>query len=175
MFRVLGSAILATLVLGGCGAGTRAPVGAGDAGDDDALFVTCDTDESVPPYEPGRQVISTGTGKLAIKWLQNIPGPPGGAPGPPVKGNNTWTVQVEDVETGTALDGLTLTILPWMVLHNHGTLEVTVTPSGEPGQYTLAPMYLYMSGVWDVRFTIVGAPTDVGAASDTATIKICIP
>jgi YtkA-like len=175
MLRVLGSAIMATLALGGCGAGKQAPFDASQDADDDTLFVTCATDDSVPPYEPGRQVLSTGTGKLAIKWLQNVPGPPGGSPGPPVKGNNTWTVEVDDVDTGMALDGLTLTILPWMVLHNHGTLEVVVTTSGAPGQYTLAPMYLYMSGVWDVRFTILGAPADVGAATDAATIRICIP
>jgi hypothetical protein len=55
----------------------------------------------------------------------------------------------------------------------HGTTPVVVTPAGG-GTYTLAPVYLYMSGVWQVRFTIVSSELG-GGTTDTAMIPICIP
>jgi hypothetical protein len=144
----------------GCGGSSPAtPVDAGEGADQ---FVDCSTDTRAMPYQNGMQVMSKNG--LMMLTLESVPGPP-------IKGTNTWTIQVNEAASGTPLDGLNIAVMPWMVDHDHGTRVVEVTPSGT-GTYTLQPVYLYMSGTWDVRFTITGTPTPT---DDTASFWICIP
>jgi hypothetical protein len=111
--------------------------------------------------------VMSSAGVFAVELLSS-------SPGPPVKGQNTWAIKVAEVATGTALDGLDVSVTPRMPDHpSHGTRPVVVTPA-VGGTYTLEPVYLYMSGVWDVTMTIVGAMVGAGT-TDTAVIPICIP
>jgi hypothetical protein len=156
---VLGTAFLLTA----CG---QKPGAAGDGSMGDG-FLTCETDTRAVPYHPGMEVESSAQPPVfRLKLLESVPGPP-------VKGRNTWTVEVDELATGAALDDLELTVTPYMPDHMHGTIPVVVTPAGA-GTYTLAPVYLYMSGVWQVRFTIVGRDV-AGGTTDTAMIPVCIP
>lgn len=161
MIRLVASAsLMAVLALagGGCGSSGEAPADSG------AVFKTCATDDRAMPYRAGMSVSSDG-GTFTVKLV-------GSDPGPPVKGRNIWTVEIDASATGLPLDGLDLSVTPWMPDHMHGSTPVVVTPTAA-GNYDLEPVYLYMSGLWEVRMTIVG--TMVGAGTtDTATLPICI-
>lgn len=158
MIRVVGPTVLVAMVisLGGCGPGAG-PSGSSSAiNGTDGSFSTCATEVRATPYVKGMQVTST-SGVLTVKLLES-------KPGPPVKGTDTWTIEVDEVDTGTPIEGLDVVVVPYMPDHMHGTNPVLVTPAGA-GTYTLAA-YLYMSGYWEVRMTL---------GTDDAMIPICIP
>lgn len=61
---------------------------------------------------------------------------------------------------GAAVDGLQMHVIPWMPAHGHGGSRVApVTPQGD-GWYLVAPAYLYMSGVWELRTSFEGFSED---------------
>jgi hypothetical protein len=156
---------LALAAVAGCGSGGEAPSD-GAALSADGAFTTCDTETRAMPYQAGMQVMSSA-GVFTIKLL-------GSTPAPPIKGQNTWTLEVDEAATGTPLDDLDLSVNPWMPDHGHGQpVPVGVTPAGA-GTYTLAPVYLYMSGFWQVKMTIVAAQL-AGNNTDSGLIPICIP
>ena len=154
------TAVFAALVLvapaSGCGGSSPQATMATDGS-----FLTC-----ALPYQPGMQVMSSA-GTFTIKLLDSTPGPP-------VKGPNTWTLEIDDASSGVALDGVVLSVTPWMPDHNHGTTPVGVTPAGS-GTYTLAPVYLYMSGLWQIKMTVAAAAVGDGGTTDNAALPICIP
>ena len=160
MVRTLVLSALVLLGIGGCGSS------AGTSADPNGEFYMCATDARAMPYQSGMSVMSS-TGVFAVELLNS-------SPGPPVKGQNTWIIRVDEVATGSLLDGLDVSVTPRMPDHpSHGTRPVVVTPSG-PGTYTLEPVYLYMPGIWNVTMTIVGSMVGTGT-TDTAVIPICIP
>jgi hypothetical protein len=70
--------------------------------------------------------------------------------------------------SGQVLPGLSLSVLPFMPDHGHGTaVNASVTAQGG-GDYTVTPLYFFMPGVWRIRFTSAGS-------SDTADFWFCIP
>jgi hypothetical protein len=102
-------------------------------------------------------------------------------PAPPVQGKNTFIVKISRTD-GTPFTG-TLYIDPYsgvfMPLHGHGASDhpvITFDPASET--YTLAPMDLFMPGLW--RITLqgyeaaaapeAGGPDDGGA--DAATSRV---
>lgn len=90
-------------------------------------------------------------------------------PAPPARDNNTWTVQIKDT-AGTALEGATLTVTPFMPSHQHGSpIAVVVTPTATPGEYELDPVNLWMPGVWE---TTIQAQKD--SVVDSAVYSFCI-
>src|SRR4051812_23392496 len=80
-----------------------------DAGDADGVFATCATDDRAMPYQPGMRVMSRA-GAFSVALVQSVPGPP-------VKGNNAWTVEVDDATTAAALDGLVVAASGFMPDH----------------------------------------------------------
>jgi hypothetical protein len=88
-------------------------------------------------------------------------------PAPPDEGDNTWTLHVADGETG--VEGLTLTVDPWMPDHDHGTPIAAVVTEGTGGDYTVAPINLWLAGLWEV--TIEASD---GESTDTAVFAFCI-
>jgi hypothetical protein len=94
-------------------------------------------------------------------------------PAPPARGNNTWVVQVNQMNAGVVgapVDGATLKVTPFMPSHQHGTgVTVEITPAGQPGQYQLSPVNLWMQGVWE---TTIRATVDT--ATDTAVFEFCV-
>ncbi|HVH97254.1 MAG TPA: FixH family protein [Enhygromyxa sp.] len=75
-------------------------------------------------------------------------------PAPPIKGDNTWTLAIADVE-GQPLSNLTITAVPWMPDHDHGTpVEATATATENPGEFVVTPVNLFMSGLWEVTLDI---------------------
>ena len=148
----------------GCGSGASSPQGPqGSSLTSDASFLTCATDTRAMPYQPGLSFASVA-GTYTVKLLASVPGPP-------VKGNNTWTLEVDDA-AGAPADGLAVSASGYMPDHMHGTTPMVVTAAGA-GTYTVAPVYLYMSGFWQVTVNLGGAAIDAG--NDHAVIPMCIP
>ena len=117
--------------------------GGGTTGNPGAL--TCSGDARAMVYTPGMAQVSS-EGHLTVKLL-------GADPAPPVKGNNTWSVEVRDASG--PVDGATIAVTPFMPDHGHGSsVRAAVTPSGSPGGYQLAPVNLFMSGLWRVTLAI---------------------
>lgn len=164
MIRVFPSLALAGAFLGGCGPATQAA----DAGvsNSDGAFVTCANEPRALPYQAGMAVMSSEGGALTVKLLSSTPAPP-------IKGQNTWVIEIADTASGMALEGLDVTVEPYMPDHMHSTTRVVVEPTA-PATYTLRPVYLYMSGLWEVRMTIAGTNVPGGTRA-LAMIPICIP
>lgn len=94
-------------------------------------------------------------------------------PAPPARDDNTWVVQVSAMDAGVVgapIDGATLQVTPFMPEHKHGSpLRVEITPAGQPGQYTLSPVNMWMPGVWETTIRATN-----GATTDTAIYRFCI-
>jgi hypothetical protein len=81
------------------------------------------------------------------------------SPQPPTRGTIDAQFVVTGVADGMPIDGLALSILPWMPAMNHGAIHPTITPQGE-GKYLITELDLYMPGHWQLRTTISGPVTD---------------
>jgi len=93
------------------------------------------------------------------------------AANPPIVGDITnWTLQIADATTGAMISAATMTVKPWMPDHGHGTsIAAQVMPTGTAGQYSITPLYLFMSGYWTVTFTITN-----GSVTDSVVYSLCI-
>jgi hypothetical protein len=131
-------------------------------GDDDASSPAeggCGTDERVDPF-------GLGLSKPGIQWTFQLMS---ATPAPPAKGDNEWVVQVQD-PGGTPVEGITLSIRPWMPDHGHGsTRPATITPLASPGQFRISPLNLWMPGFWEITLS---ASKDGG--QDSAVFGVCI-
>ncbi|HEY2515142.1 MAG TPA: FixH family protein [Polyangiaceae bacterium] len=95
-------------------------------------------------------------------------------PSTPIKGNNEWIVSVTDAQ-GAPLDGLTITVSPFMPDHGHGS---SITPQIAPlggGKYDITLINLFMPGIWQITLTLA-TPGDGGQAQaiDSAVFTFCI-
>jgi hypothetical protein len=98
------------------------------------------------------QTLPSAMGQLQIEVRSS--------PQPPVRGSDAVELRFLDA-SGTPVPGLTVGVMPWMPSHGHGTsVQPTVTES-EPGVFVVTPLYLYMSGQWELRTTVSGS-TDAG-------------
>jgi hypothetical protein len=140
----------------------------------DADFVSCASESRATPYQPGMQVTSSA-GMFVVKLLSNTFTDPMGKvlDEPFAKGVDVWTIEAEAAATTTPVDGLTISVKPWMPDHGHGTTSVGVTPT-RGGLYTISPLNLYMAGYWEVTLTIVDSSSGT-PVMDTAMLKICVP
>lgn len=102
------------------------------------------------------QSVASGSGKMQIgvRW----------SPQAPAVGVDAGEFTVTDT-AGAPLDGLALTIVPWMPAHGHGTSVTPEITETSPGVFVATPLYLYMSGHWDLRTTISGAEGDTATPS----------
>ncbi len=143
-------AILSTAALVACGS-SSSPADAGDV-------VNCQSDPRVMTYAPNLAVKSSG-GSMTFTLVQSNPAPPG-------RGNDSWTVHVADA-SGQALPNLSLSVLPFMPDHGHGTSVDPAVSNTGGGNYTVNPLYFFMPGVWRIRFTSA-------ASAETADFWFCI-
>ena len=102
---------------------------------------------------PAALTVASASGHLnaGVRW----------SPNPPALGVDAAELTLTDT-TGAPVTGLTLTTLPWMPAHGHGTSTTpTVTETTTPGVYVATPIDFYMSGQWELRTTITGAVDDM--------------
>lgn len=143
-----------------------AACGSGGGGPDATEVVDCSTIQGTDTFVVGLEH-QGASGALDFKMMSADPAPPG-------RGDNTWIVQINSMASGVVgnpVDGATFHVTPFMPSHQHGTpIEVKIMPAGMPGQYTLAPVNLWMPGVWETTISVSS-----GATTDSAVYKFCIP
>lgn len=104
---------------------------------------SCVDDPRLDPYSVG---LAKSSGDLSVSFVD-------ADPAPPERGDNAWTVLVED--GAGPLEGATIAVLGWMPDHGHGsTVETDVSSGDSPGEYVLDPVNLFMPGIWEVTITV---------------------
>ncbi len=110
------------------------------------------------PATPFETVVSSmGLLHVDVRW----------SPANPVKGENAVQLTFSDA-LGNAIDGLSVAVVPWMPAHGHGTSIQPLTAPTAPGVVVATPVYLFMSGEWQLRMSITGSLND----SAVATVQI---
>ena len=93
-------------------------------------------------------------------------------PAPPDKGVNVFTVQITDAASDVGVDGATVLITPFMPEHGHGTnpADYGTAATGDAGSYESVPIDLFMSGLWELTFTVASGD----AILDQTTYSFCL-
>jgi hypothetical protein len=174
--QALAGMAFALFVAAGCGGGGTE---SNDGSPIEGQFVDCSKESRAKPYAPGTVERSSG-GQLDVTLVENLPGAAdaNNAPGPWVKGSNTWRIKIDDL-TGAPVAGLGIQTVPRMPDHGHGTSITPLTTDEGGGDYVISPLYLYMGGYWQVTLNIRPAAADGGASSglapDSVVFDVCIP
>ena len=93
-------------------------------------------------------------------------------PGPPALGDNRFVVQVSNAD-GSAVQG-ELSVALDMPEHGHPSpKQPEISFDAESNAFTLAPMRLFMVGLWRITFSFEGH-ADGAALSDSAVFEFCI-
>jgi hypothetical protein len=135
-----------SLLLAACGGSDPA---APDAGSSDAAeYVDCG-DFSADVFRAG--MTRTGPNGATIDLLSAVPAPP-------ARFDNAWVVR--------SPSGSISQVTSWMPAHGHGAQKpAVVTATGDPDQYSIDPIDLWMPGMWEVRIDVPG---------DRVTFRFCI-
>jgi hypothetical protein len=163
MRKLFTAAAIVALTSAGLGCSAGLGANSSDAAPSEASFFSCDTETRAIPYSPGLERTSTSGAYTAKLMISD--------PAPPAKGTDVWTVMVVDA-SAAQVDGLTMTAVPFMPDHNHGTsVKAAVTGTGG-GVYLVTPLYFFMAGYWEITLSFA---SDGGAAADSVMFPICIP
>jgi hypothetical protein len=97
--------------------------------------------------------VSSDAGKLRVSVYS--------APYQPlIAGTSCLELVVTDPSTGAAVDGLSITMTPWMPAMGHGADTIpALTPLGQ-GRYVFTEVGLFMPGEWQLRTQFSGEVTD---------------
>ena len=95
--------------------------------------------------------LPTDGGKLSVELRSS--------PQPPARGDDAVQMRFRDT-SGAPASGLTISMVPWMPAHGHGTSVKPVVTETEPGVYVAAPVNLFMAGAWQLITTITGPVDD---------------
>jgi YtkA-like len=68
-----------------------------------------------------------------------------------VQGLNTIELVVTDARTSAPVDGLTMSIVPWMPTMGHGSSAIPVVQPEGGGVYVARDVSLFMPGTWQLR------------------------
>lgn len=134
--------LAASLLVPACSNGDDdgAPAGASDASTTSA----CAQDTRKDVYAVG--LTKKTAASLSVKIM-------GATPAPPAKLTNELSLQLLDAG-GQPLDGATLSVVPFMPDHGHGSaVKPTVTARGG-GLYDITNLYYPMPGLWRVTVTV---------------------
>lgn len=160
------AAPLLFMAAAGCG-------GASDNGDAAPPFAVCAHETRADSYSAG--MLKTGkNGNLTAELLSSDPGPP-------IRGSNAWRLMVKD-SAGNPVDGATIAVTPYMPDHSHGTsVRAVVCPGVDDacktaaplpsGTYSIAPLYLFMAGLWQTTLDIRSADDTV---TDSVVFSFCV-
>ncbi len=152
---LLSSFGLALLACSGDSGGTT-----GNNGGAASTLTGCAADHRKDLYTAG---LTKPAGTMSVKLLDSDPGPP-------IKGTNELMLEVLDA-SGQPVDGATITVLPWMPDHAHGSaVTPTVTPAGG-GKYNVTNVYLSMAGLWQLKVEVQPAGA---AALPQAIFQFCL-
>jgi hypothetical protein len=136
--------------------------GTGDDGDDEMVDCTLETRDD--EFVVGLEKLSPGG--YHFQLMQSVPAPP-------ARHDNQWTLHIADA-AGAPLAGATVTVVPFMPDHGHGTGVSTVVTESTTvvGEYDANPVNLFMPGLWEVYVTVDTAPP---AMDEQVVYRFCIP
>jgi hypothetical protein len=131
-------------------------------GDDDPS-VNCANEPTADELVVGLQK----TGEAGVLDFQLL----SATPAPPARGDNEWIVQITAIAGGPPVTGATIAATPFMPSHQHGTpIAVQVEPLPTDGQYKLAPINLWMPGLWETTIEV-----ESPSGADLVVYRVCIP
>jgi hypothetical protein len=97
--------------------------------------------------------VTTDGGKLSVA-IRSAPYQP------LIAGLDCLELVVTDASTGAGVDGLTITMTPWMPAMGHGS-DATPQPTDlGQGRYVLKDVNLFMPGEWQLQTQFSGQVTD---------------
>ncbi len=103
---------------------------------------------------PGADVtLTTDAGKLRLHLVTTTSEPP-------VRGVNTFMLDVTDAASGSARDALSISVVPWMPVMGHGASVVPSVVAKGGGVYEIDEVDLPMPGQWQLRFSFAGPVSD---------------
>ncbi len=148
----IGAVLAVVLALGAC---------SGTDDDDGGTTYNCEAEQRDEQFLAG--MIKQGPGGTQVALTSATPAPPG-------RDDNAWQVDVS--RAGAPLTGATVRVTPFMPDHRHGTsVAVVVTPdAATPGRYDLAPINLWMPGLWEITIDV----TPAGGVRDSVLFRFCI-
>lgn len=148
--------LLATATLSSAACGPS-----GGNASDGAVFNNCD--DLGEDFFAGMS--KTSPGGVTMEIVSADPAPPANSD------RNTWTVKLTDSSSAAApIEGATLIVAPYMPQHGHGAANIIAAEDGG-GSYTLSPIYLKMTGLWEV--TLKATPLD--GTESRVMFPFCIP
>jgi hypothetical protein len=92
-------------------------------------------------------------------------------PAPPTRGDNAWTIALRDAAQAPVA-GAAIVVTPWMELHGHGANKMAVVTDQGDGSYAIAPVNLWMQGVWTITLDI--APPEAVGGQDEVIFHFCV-
>jgi hypothetical protein len=144
--------------LGACGGGMDGPA------DDEP--VNCAAETRDDDFAVGLQKTGDG-GTLGFTLMT-------AEPAPPQRGDNAWVIQINQMAAGVIgapVDGADITVSPFMPDHGHPAAKtVIIEPTGNPGEYEMSPINLWMPGLWETTIDATSAGGD-----DVVVFRFCIP
>ena len=127
--------------------------------------VSCTNDARLDTYRAGFARI--GLNSTLLFRLENS------EPGPPVKGNNTLTLSIIDVNAEPVTGELRITLK--MPDHGHESPTVPAfTFDADSAMNTVTPVNLFMAGVWQITISVYEASADAGAPLDSVSFFFCV-
>ncbi len=131
-----------------------------DAGDGDAATISCTGDSRNDTYAANLEK-SGASGVYRFTLVS-------ATPAPPIRGTNSWSLRITDA-SGAALSGAMVEVAPYMPDHGHGPSVKAAATEESDHSYTIAPLYFFMPGLWQVTFKAT-----VADKSDTAVFTFCV-
>jgi hypothetical protein len=131
---------------------------------DGGANVSCLKDARVAAWK-NALTFNAGNGSVKLAFVSAEPAPPSRDTA------NVWQVKLTD-QTGAALpDDTTVTLEPFMPDHGHGSISAPVCTAKGGGVWQVAPVNLFMPGVWRFTFTV----QRTGVAPAQVVFHLCIP
>lgn len=150
------------LLAGGCS--SDEPAGGGAAGSSSLSGeVSCGDDPRVDHFS-ARLAKDGARGALTFELLASDPAPP-------AKGDNALTLRVVDAADEPA--DVSLDVQLSMPDHGHGS-PVVPKISHELGRFSIAPLNLFMAGVWQIDLQAKGREGDDETPLDEVSFFFCI-
>jgi hypothetical protein len=111
---------------------------------------------------PPQEVLASASGQLRVdvRWW----------PQPTHVGDGAVELAIVDT-AGAPATGVSLSVLLWMPAHGHGTSVQPQISETAPGVFVAEPLYLYMSGEWELLMSMA----TTGAGDDSATASLTVP
>ncbi len=90
------------------------------------------------------------------------------APDPVTRGNDEFRYVITDAG-GAPIDGLSVTVTPWMPAMGHGASTTPTVAAEGQGKYLVSNVVLVMAGDWQLRSQVSGS------VNDTFTVTFSVP